>query len=246
MFKGAVTFQARIKGNGRRFPSFEFSPNVSGVDTVEIEAPDGEEIRTTVYLVGVVSSDAGREIATKVNMATLNRICFNYDIVFEGVRCKGSSFSPLDPQPGVISIEALEMAFALEEVKVVSDIPPSLLKAELEKASPPGEQNYGLFRSALQSTSPVEEFMHLYHIFLMIRGDDQKLVETFIISEDPAVPQTKDPREWKDQMETVYTRLRNEFAHRRAGVNLETTKSEMAERIGGLRALVKRAIELDP
>jgi len=80
----------------------------------------------------------------------------------------------------------------------------------------------------------------------MIRGDDQKLVETFIISEDPAVPQTKDPREWKDQMETVYTRLRNEFAHRRAGVNLETTKSEMAERIGGLRALVKRAIELDP
>ena len=44
-------------------------------------------------------------------------------------------------------------------------------------------------------------------------------------------------------METVYTRLRNEFAHGRPGVNLDQTKGEMADRIGGLVLLTKRAIE---
>jgi len=47
-------------------------------------------------------------------------------------------------------------------------------------------------------------------------------------------------------METVYTRLRNELAHKRAGVNIDNTKAEMANRLGGLIALTKRAIELHP
>jgi len=45
-------------------------------------------------------------------------------------------------------------------------------------------------------------------------------------------------------METVYTRLRNEFAHKRAGVDLQKTKAGMADKLGGLRTLAKRAIEL--
>lgn len=47
-------------------------------------------------------------------------------------------------------------------------------------------------------------------------------------------------------METVYTRLRNELAHRRLGVNIETTKTEMASRLNGLRAVTKMAIQLPP
>lgn len=41
-----------------------------------------------------------------------------------------------------------------------------------------------------------------------------------------------------------YTRLRNELAHKRAGVNLQDTKLGMANRLGGLVAVTKRAIEL--
>ena len=47
-------------------------------------------------------------------------------------------------------------------------------------------------------------------------------------------------------METIYTRLRNEFAHTRVGVDLATTKEVMVNRLGGLLALVRRAIELSP
>jgi hypothetical protein len=47
-------------------------------------------------------------------------------------------------------------------------------------------------------------------------------------------------------METVFTRLCNEFAHTRPGVDLDTTKQEMQARLPTLADLVKRAIELQP
>jgi hypothetical protein len=228
------------------FATLRFNPNEPGVDKVEIEGPGGEEICTTVHLGCVASSDTGRELAAKVNTVALNRIGFYYGIAIENARSTGSNFSPLNPQPGVIALEILEGTVVGEEVRVLMDIAPVDVKTLLEKASPPGEPNYGLFRSALQSTSPVEEFMHLYHIPLMIHKDRQWDVDAFIVKEDPTVPQTEDLREGRDRMETVYTRLRNEFGHRRSGVDLETTKSEMANRLSGLRALVKRAIELHP
>jgi hypothetical protein len=131
------------------------------------------------------------------------------------------------------------------EVKLVVGIAAAQLKTELEQPSPPGENNFGLFRSARQSLSPVEEFMHLYNILLMLYNDKQADVDSFIVSEDPAVPQTRAPLK-QGVMETVYTRLRNELAHKRAGVNLGNTKSEMAQRLGGLIRLTKRAIEMHP
>ena len=119
------------------------------------------------------------------------------------------------------------------------------LKADLEQTSPPGESNFGLFRSARQSMSPVEEFMHLYHILLMLYRDSQSQVDRFIVSEEPDVKQTQDPRSDRNHKETVYTRLRNEFAHKRA-VNIDNTKTEMANHLHGLKTLAKRAIELNP
>jgi hypothetical protein len=140
------------------------------------------------------------------------------------------------------------------EIRSAVSIPAAQLKTELEQPYLPDENNYGLFRSALQSIGPVEEFMHLYNILLMIYNDNQSDVDSFIIRENPTVPQTQRPeikharkkRSGKKAVmnETVYTQLRNEFAHRRAGVNLDKTKSEMAKWLDELIALTKRAIEL--
>src|SRR5207248_10226612 len=106
--------------------------------------------------------------------------------------------------------------------------PPATLKPELEQASPPGERHFSLFRSALLSPSPVEAFMHLYNLLLMLYHDSQADVDAFIVGQDPAVPQTQHPMKKAGVMETVYTRLRNEFAHTRPGVNITTTKGDMA------------------
>jgi len=246
MFKGTVNFQARIKGNGLSFPSFEFNPNEAGVDKVEIEAPNGDEIRTTIHLASVASHDSGRAFATKVNTTVLNRIAFHHNVAIENARITGDQFSPLNPQPGVLAVAAGAYALTGGAARMVVGIPSAQLKSMLEKASLPGEDKYGFFRSARQSMSPVEEFMHLYNILLIIYTDSQADVERFIVSEDPAVSRTQHPLKAPGVMETVYTRLRNELGHKRPGVSLDNTKSEMANQLGGLIALTKRAIDLHP
>jgi hypothetical protein len=248
MFKGTVTFRARIKGNGLTVPLCEFYPNEPGVDRVDIEGPHGDEILSTVHIASVATPEDGKAIAAKVNTAALNRIAFFHNLAIEDGQSTGAQFFPLNPEPGVLAVAPGEFLIIGEAVKLVIGIPAARLKTELEQASPPGEQNFGLFRSARQSMSSVEEFMHLYHILLMLFNDSQANVDAFILGKDPTVPQTPDPRPGKGPlaMETVYTRLRNEFAHKRTGVNLDNTKAEMANRLGGLIALTKQAIELHP
>ncbi len=49
--------------------------------------------------------------------------------------------------------------------------------------------------------------MHLYNVLLMVLGDNQALVDQFILAEEPTV--TRTPRPDKPAvMETTYSRLR--------------------------------------
>jgi hypothetical protein len=246
MFKGTVTFRARIKGHGLTVSSCAFNPSEPGVERVEIEGPKGDELLTTVYLASVATREEGKAVATKLNTAALDRIAFLYNIAIEDAQVTGAQFSRVNPPPGThISLDAGECLFLGGDVKVVLEILAPNLQAQLERKSPAGESRFGLFRAARQSTSPVEEFMHLYNLLLMICNDDQRDVDAFVRKEEPGVPQTTSPR-YTGVMETVYTRLRNELAHPRKGVDLHNTKAEMSSRVGGLMSLTKRAIELLP
>ena len=88
--------------------------------------------------------------------------------------------------------------------------------------------------------------MHLYHILLMIYNDSQADVDAFVIGEDPTIPQTprprKCPRKRPDVMETDYTRLRNELAHKRHSEPRQD-EGRHGQPLGGLVALTKRAID---
>jgi len=248
MYKGLVDFVAEIKDNGLTFPRFDFNPHEPGVDKVEIEGLDGDVIRSTVHLTAVQSPEAGINLATKVNTAALNRIAFCENIAIENARVEREDFSSLNDQPGARVLVAGTGRYSLTggNVKFTVGRSPERLKGELEQPTAPGELYYGLFRSARQSMGPIEEFMHLYHILLMLYNDNQTDVDAFILSADASTPQTQHPLKPPGKMETVYTRLRNEFAHKRGGVDLEQTKAEMTQRLGDLRTLAKQTIELHP
>lgn len=74
MFDGTVNFMAKIKGNGVTFPLFDFNPNQPGVDMVEIEGPNGDELRSTVHLRYVATQDDGRALANCGGGFELNHI----------------------------------------------------------------------------------------------------------------------------------------------------------------------------
>jgi hypothetical protein len=238
MLQGAISFQTRIKSNGVRFPLVEVNSNVCGVGKIEIEAPNGHEIHATVHLTSVASPQEGRELAAKAHQVVLDRIAFNHGVAIENPRRTGEQYSP------PVAVDAFADVGA--RLGVVLGIDPAQLRDELEQPSPPGERNYGLFRSARQSLSPVEEFMHLYNILLMLHCDKQRKVDDFIRREEPKVCQTPSPK-YKCVKETVYSKLRNDFGHAsRTGGPLDKTKSDMAAQLDRLRAHTKRAIELHP
>ena len=244
MFNGTVNFIAKIRGNGITFEPFTFNPNKKGVDKLEIEAPKpkGDLIKSRVYLVSVETEKEGEALAAEVNDWTLNRIAFAFDIVVEKATNTDCQFVPVKSQQGKLAIVSTERCLSIEAVQAVIGIPVGDLKKQLENESQPGEGYYSFFRFARQSESPVEEFMYLYHILSMLFNDSQPEVDAFILQKDPKVLKTPSPK-FKNREETVYTRLRNELAHQRQGVNLDDTKAEMKNQLGGLIKLTKRAIE---
>jgi hypothetical protein len=245
MYIGTVTFRAVITSNGLKFPSCEFNPNQANVEKVVIESQSGFEILSTVHLSGVATERVGRAIANKVLTAVLDRIAFRYSLAIEDSQIVSSWFDPVNPPPGAeVQPHSGELAIIGEQANLVFGIPAADLKTELERTTLSGEPFFSSYRLALQSRSPVEKFMHLYSLLLRFFEDEQAKVDEFIRSQDSAVPQSPDPRPGHSNRETVYTRLRNEFAHRRSDGNMQDTKADMEQHVGGLIGLVKQAIAL--
>ena len=243
MFRGIVKFSAAIKGEGVTFPAIVLKASELGIEKVEVEGQTGSSIQGTVHIASVLNQEEGRFLATKVIVSTLNRISFLHCLAIENHEITGEDFSPMNGDTNVFV--ALSGSYGIRgfPASMPVGIVPDTLKAKLERASLPGEAFFNLFRSARLSLSPVEEFVTLYNILLMVCGDSPAKVDAFVRSVDPRVPQTPDPRPGYNHMETVYSRLRNELAHPSRGANLDVTKAEMAQRVGKLAALTKRAIE---
>jgi hypothetical protein len=245
MFNGSVIHGAFVRGKFQ-FTSFDFNPNQPGVEKVTLEAPDGDCITSTTYLNGVVSQDEGRKLAATIIALALNRLAFQHGIAIEDAKIMSDRFVPVNPPDGTHHNSTTDYVYLAEVVEMAISISPAELRQELEHSNPPGERYFGLFRSAILSPSPVEAFMHVYNLLLMLHNDSQADLDAFIVSQDPSVPQTQAPKRKPGVMETIYTRLRNEFAHTRQGVNLATTKADMAGWLGRLRGLTQRAIVSKP
>jgi len=247
MFNGTVTFRVRIKGNGLKFPSCEYDPHEPGVPKVEIEGPDGREIRGTIHLASVPTEEAGISIANRVSTTALDRLSFLHNIVIENAQIIGSQFEPLNPPSGVcITPSPAKLVITSYPPSVTIGTTAATIKVQLEQSLSTRESLFSLFRSARLSEGAVEEFMHLYNLLRMIVGDSEKAVEDFVMREAPTTLRrpSPSPHVKSGDEETVYTRLRNELAHPSRGVNIDQTKVEMAHWVGELAVLTKRAIEL--
>jgi hypothetical protein len=134
MFQATVAFRTGIKpivGNLKVFPVVEVTSNEPDVDKVTIQAPNGDEIRATVYLTSVASHDDARARATAAYLNALNRVVFNYDLAIEDTQCTGVELKG-EINPATASINS--------RLKVAVLIDPARLKTELEQAPPPGER----------------------------------------------------------------------------------------------------------
>ena len=158
----------------------------------------------TVHLRYVATQDDGRALAKKVNTAALDRIAFFRSLWVENALIIGEQFSSVNPPSGVFAVSAGSYLLLGGSATCFLGISSPHLRIQLEQLVPRGERNFGLLQSARQSESPVD------NVLLMFFSDRQVDVDSFILKEDSAVPQTQHTRK-AGTMETVYTRLRNEL-----------------------------------
>jgi hypothetical protein len=246
MFRGTVSFRAPVKGNGMTFPLVGLNPHAPDVDKIELKCPDGDEITVIVYFNSVETRERGEKIAEELAISTLNKLSYLHALAIGKEQITSNNLIDIQAGNHVLMPCTGSVVLVGEASRMLLSIQPATLKAQLEQITTSRTELFGLFRSARLSLSPVEEFMHLYNILLMLFRDVQPDVDAFIVNENPGVPQTPDPRPHVNRMETVYTRLRNELGHHRVSVNLDNTKAEMSRRVSELASLAKRAIELQP
>lgn len=250
MYKGTVRFEAKMLGNRLQFSAVRLRPAVDNVAALELRAAE-DAITASVELPSVSTPDEGVDAARVAVELALDRLAYSQQISIGPAVLIDRAFTALNPPAGTVIAASTGMLSATGHAPmaiVVVGMNETSLRSLLEPASLPGENYFGLLRSARLSVSAVEEFMHLYGIVLAIFSDDQRRVDAFIVSVDSAVPRTPSlrPNAKPGEMETVYTRLRNELAHKRSGVSIDTTKKEMAQHVVDLRSLVKVAIQQNP
>ena len=251
MFRGHVAFLARVLDTRESFTTVHFKPPVAGVEGAVVEMRNIENLFGTIRISSVATDADGMELGRSVIESSLNRLAFFHGMAIKPACVTGNHFSPITQQPdnhlvarvGCLAPQPCYVPFGGHAARATFSVSSTTIQSELESLEPPGEVNFGLFRSARLSVGPVEEFMHLYAILLMLFNDNQKKVDKFILSVEPGVQQTQDPHNRSaGNMETIYTRLRNEFAHKRQGVLVQETKSEMSRYIEPLLTVVRQAI----
>jgi len=91
-----------------------------------------------------------------------------------------------------------------------------------------------LFRHAIATDEPIIQFLILY-LILYDKFGNQPEVDRQIILHAPTTPQSISPHSGKP--ETIYTRLRNEIAHR-AKVGPDATRAEIMNNLDRFRMIV--------
>lgn len=244
MYRGTVRFSAEMSENRLAFAPFAFSPQVQGVDRV-VTHTEGNAIVGSVEVSSVQTPEDGTKLARSVIENALNRLSYANQIVIRPAKVIERVFTSMSPGLGIAAVVLPGViSFHGQVVDIIVDLGPLSLAKVFEPAMLPGEEYFGALRSARLSIGPVEEFMHLYAILLELLGDKQLNIDAFIVSINPQVPQSPSqrPNTKAGEMETIFTRLRNELAHKRVGVKVDLTKQEMAACVGDLREIVKEAI----
>lgn len=251
MKTGTVSYSAPIKGF-ELAEEMELSapePEIEKIVLKTHKSGETERIAVTITLKDVFALDNFRLITHSVVDRVLNRIMFSCSGVWIG-KPRPEGYCLLENATGdVFAVLESHIGFSdhLEGVYQFSEKGRKRLKEHLENpASLPGEALYGLFNYSAWQKDPATRFMFLYNIILSLHKDEQREVDTFILTEEPGVkriPRTYEKNgKLKQISETIYTNLRNRVGHLIPGTDLSKTYEEISQYIGSFEQLVKKAI----
>jgi hypothetical protein len=237
MAPGTVGYAASI--TGLRLEPIEMSNSHPAVEKIVVETQDGKQLKITFHLTDIFAFEDAQPIVEGILPSIVNRLAFHRNVPVGEPYFTGASL-PKDASGTShrVIADAILLWDSAAPILTLGEDERGELARLLEQ---PHEDHdlYTLYRSSINQSDPVARFMFLYSILLQLHGDKQRQVEDFIREEAPNVPRSASP---KGGMETVFTRLRNEVGHSRAGTTPDQTRRVIANNVTGLQNLVRKAI----
>lgn len=241
MLKGQVELHASVESNPIVFGEVSLPGHDPSIDCITLQSDETNGMKLSVSICDVTTQEEGSRAALNEAERILDIIAFERHIAIAQPRIASQSFQPIREPKGQHTISVGMTLHMKCNAAVVSRVDCSTIANQILNSAPVSLLYKSMFRGAVRSKGGVERFMHLYNLLMMLHCDHQGRLDQFIRSQEPNVPDTPSPH-LKGVNETVYTRLRNELGHHRAGGDLERTKQEMHQQVGQLLLHVRTAI----
>ena len=202
------------------------------------------EWQLTIHFGPVVSIENVVEAGGEIKEKIFNTLTFKLNTKISAVRIVEHGLEPRNGEGGILNaiLPSLQcnasgrsgcMSLSKDSIE---DIQRTLSGSPDFGHSP----TIGLFRHAVSADDPVVQFLCLYLIF-DVSLKKQLDIDRQIVLLEPTIPLSPSPH-GQGKMETVYTRLRNEFVHR-ADVNPQVTRGEIESRLDSFRRIVRKFID---
>jgi hypothetical protein len=237
---GTVTYVAPVASV--RFAPIEVSSSHPAVEKIIVETQGSEQIQVVFHLLDVFTETEAIAIAGNIVASITDRLAFELDRGIGQLYMKGFSI-PVDASGSAFTAStSMRLLWNVAAPTIELDDESQQKLARLLEQPLARPDLYSAYRYAINQSDEAVRFMFLYSILLQMQPDDnQKAVDDFIRREVPNVPQSQRPDN-SHVNETIFTRLRNEIAHRRPGTTLEQTHREIRENVAAFQELVRTAV----
>lgn len=239
------------ESTGLKLQEVKLRNNHPKVEDITISTDDACKLMVAeITLKDVCTEEEAIKIGDKIINFLFDQIAIEYDVPIgsaERFSCKNKAEQTGNHSEGELEILPLSLFSDGSSIYTPSEDQLNILKDKLEKEYCERNIHIQLYRSCIAQKDAVSKFMFLYNLLLLITGDtNQEEAEKVITRYEPHVEKTKHTREHKgktiETTETVYTRLRNEIAHKREGCSPEKTRNEIDSYVNRFQHIVKKAV----
>lgn len=258
----AITTEAfvsyKVQTPGFQFDNVDILINVNSITynlTLKTDlgaSPQTYMTTLTFKLVNVPTLEEAQNIAERQAKEIYQKICYCYGIKKTELKFSSSTFTlsqngQTKTQVGMSGYSESTGNFSLSTH--VSSLSGSCANLLTSQVSPEKEMYIDHYNFILQSPEPVTQFIFLYHILLDLKGNQgkQQGVESFIKSQEPSVEMIQNPNPgYRNKQETIYTRYRNQIAHKTVDVTIQQTMLKIPSILDGFKKNVRAAIDAIP
>lgn len=247
---GEITYS--FKCDGLELKLIEIPLDSESIPSVTMETTDEGVIEATFKTNKIYNVTEARKLTDQLVEKMTHRLSFLLNVTAKKPTFSGSKL-PSEPNENNNGRSKFHCTSSLSLGAILhAVIKPGSKKREeivdfLRKPTMTTDLLISEFAFSISQRDHISKFMLLYNLILQITGDSQKLVDDTIKKIDPTVSIIKSKRKTltgsKEVEETIFTKLRNEIAHKRDGVTKQETIKEIKGVLPKFIEITKKTVE---